>query len=120
MGPLGATVNLGIDVQRRDPWVVLTPLGDLDMGSAPAVRQAIVGAIAAGDTRLVIDLGSVDFIDSVGLGVIIGARRRARSNGGDVVLARLTESTRQVFALVELDQIFDVTLDVDRAVGQPT
>lgn len=114
----GATVNLGIDVSRRGPWVVLAPLGDLDMGSAPRLRQEVVTAVSAGDVHLVLDLGAVEFIDSVGLGVIVGARRRTRANGGDIVLARVSAAVRALFELVELDRIFAVDVDLDTAIGR--
>ena len=115
-----AGVNLGIDVHRRGDWIVIAPIGDLDMGSAPRLRQEVVTAVAAGDTHLVVDLGSVDFIDSVGLGVIVGARRRARSNGGEVMLAGLSEQARALFELVDLDRVFAVDLDLDAATAGPT
>ncbi|MGI9603548.1 MAG: STAS domain-containing protein [Acidimicrobiales bacterium] len=110
-------MNLGVDVQRRGEWVVITPLGDVDMGSAPGLRQEVIRTVAAGDTRIVFDLGSVDFIDSVGLGVVIGALRRTRANGGDVVLARVPDSVAEVLALVELDRILTIHADIDDAVA---
>lgn len=111
-------MNLGIDMHRREPWVVVTPLGDLDMGSAPSLRQQLVNLITGGDCLVVLDLGSVDFVDSIGIGVIIGALRRARARGGDLVLARPSAEFASLLALVDLDRVFTVHADIDAAAAE--
>jgi anti-sigma B factor antagonist len=57
--------------------------GEIDLNSAPALRECLNQTIDAGSRRLVVDLRQASFIDSVGLGVLIGARRRLLAHAGD-------------------------------------
>lgn len=118
------------DVQHyeRDGWQVLAVVGELDLASAPRVRQAVVralgsdGAVGDGDGGVhgvVLDLGAVDFIDSSGLGVIIGAQRRLRAVGRALRLVVTEPHVREVFALTGLDRILDLSASLDQALRLP-
>ncbi len=101
----------------RNPWTVLVLRGDLDMAGAPRLRQEVAQLVAAGDARLVLDLAAVDFIDSTGLGAVIGALRRVRSHDGDLVLVCPEPRLQRVFELCDLDRVFELYGSVDAAVG---
>ena len=117
-----------IHVHRRDlSWttsdvdpagVVLTVLGDLDMAGAPSLRQAVVAEVANGFRLVVLELTGVDFIDSVGLGVVVGALRRLRSHGGDLLVVCAEPRIRGVFELCDLDRVFDLHIDVETALSK--
>ncbi len=122
-----------IDVQRRDPspgdgstgpsgrvYVVLTVLGDLDMAGAPVLRQAVVTEVTGGARLVVLDLTAVDFMDSAGVGVVVGGLRRLRAHGGDLVLVCPEPRIRQVFESCDLDRVFDLHPDVEVAVATAT
>ncbi|MEJ7762221.1 MAG: STAS domain-containing protein [Thermomicrobiales bacterium] len=91
---------------RTDGTTVVSLDGRLDFVTAGAVRQRIVETIKDGHKRLVVDLGSVPFIDSSGLGALIGGLKAARSAGGDLRIARAPEQTKVVLALTTLDRVF--------------
>lgn len=65
---------------------VITPTGSFDVYSAPDARSLLLDAINEGRYRQVVDLSGVDFIDSTGLAVIVGAAKRARTHGGVLAL----------------------------------
>ena len=94
---------------------VLRPEGDLDAGMVPDIRRKVMG-LAAG-TRLVIDLGATEFIDSVGVGLLIGISRSVRSNGGCVVLAGPRPSVSKVLRVTGVAEIVQVAATVAEAVG---
>lgn len=114
------------DVHRRDlprdetvggpAGAVLIVLGDLDMAGAPGLRQAVVAEVTAGSRLVVLDLTAVDFVDSVGLGVVVGALRRLRAHDGDLMVVCPEPRIRQVFELCDLDRVFDLHVDVEAAV----
>ena len=96
---------LGIKEQFRDNWVILQISGEIDMATGPELRQRIVQYVQEGHVHIVIDLTEVDFIDSTGLGVLIGGLKRTRSHGGDLQCIGLSESLKEMFKLTGLDAV---------------
>lgn len=103
---------LGVRVESMGSSTVLRVSGEVDMATGPQLRQEIVGQIAAGAVDLVIDLSEVDFIDSTGLGVLIGGLKRTRGQGGDLRVSGVHGHVRQVFDLTGLGDVLTV-IDID-------
>jgi anti-sigma B factor antagonist len=80
--------ELSIDLKSEEGGGALffTLRGSLDLATAPTVRAALTEAIEKGSNDLVVDLTRLEFLDSTGLGVLIGAHRRATENGGSMRL----------------------------------
>ncbi len=88
---------------------VLALAGEIDLATIPTVRQRLHTAIAARPGRvLTVDLTEVAFVDSAGIGVLLGARRRARAAGGDLVLAGLTPRVLRVLDQAGVAAVFAV------------
>ncbi|BDZ44823.1 hypothetical protein GCM10025866_07320 [Naasia aerilata] len=66
---------------------ILRLQGNLNMVSAPAVREAVASLVAEGSSRVVVDLADVPFLDSSGLGALIGGLKSTRQAGGDLRIA---------------------------------
>ena len=96
---------------------VVAVTGELDVASAPRLRQEVVTLASSGATLLVIDLGGVDFLDSTGLGVLLGALKRVRSSGGDLALARAEPQVAKVFEITRLGDILPLHPTVEAAVA---
>jgi anti-sigma B factor antagonist len=113
------------DVQRRERegWTVLAVIGELDLSVVPRVRQAALqwvrpGAAGEGAPRVIVDLSSVDFLDSAGLGVVLGIVRRVRQAGGQAgIVLDPDSSAGRVFATLGLDRAITVASRVDDLVG---
>jgi anti-sigma B factor antagonist len=76
--------------------------------------------VAEGSTRIVVDLDGVDFLDSTGLGVLVGALKRVRSNDGELSLVCTQPRIRKVFEVTGLTKVFALYDSVDEAVaGSP-
>lgn len=99
-------------------WTVARLAGDLDITTAPALREQLVGAITDGRTRIVLDLGDVGFLDSTGLGVIVGVLKRARTLGGDLRLVCPRSSIRKVFEITALDRTMPLAATLEEALDE--
>lgn len=84
---------------------VVTVSGEVDMETSSQLRQVVMGLLGAGHTNIVLDLGRLRFIDSTGLGVLIGAHRRATEMGGALTLRKVTSRTRDTLRMVALDDV---------------
>jgi anti-sigma B factor antagonist len=96
---------------------LVSPDGDLDLATAPALRQQLVDATASGSGLVVLDLGGVAFLDSVGVGVIVGGHTRLRHEGRLLHLAAPTSTVRNVLGLTRLDAIIPTYDTLDEAVA---
>lgn len=103
---------------ERDGWAVVGIVGELDLAGVPAARAAITEAVRMHrPPRVVIDLTGVEFIDSMGLGVVVGALKRVRGDGGELRVAVATERVSKVFALTGLDRLVTLHGSLDGALG---
>ena len=93
----------------------VTPTGDLDLATAPALREQLVDVSRAGATLVVLDLTRVPFLDSVGMSVIIGGHKRLRHTGSRLHLAAPTAPVRRVLGLARLDTFIPVYETVTEA-----
>jgi anti-sigma B factor antagonist len=102
---------------RPDGVTVVQPAGRLDLLSAAGLRQRLAQEIAAGRRRLVVDLAQVTFVDSSGLGALIGGLKAARLAGGDLRIARPGEQARIVLELTTLDRVLRPYPTVEEALA---
>ena len=79
-------MDLVVHVEEREGWAVVRASGDLDLTTAPRLLEAVVAVVVRGQPRVVTDLQEVAFIDSTGLGVLVGLLKRTRTQGGDLRL----------------------------------
>src|SRR5437588_10109613 len=91
-------------VQAQDVTVV-APSGRLDMASAPSLRSEFQQLVESGVTRIVVDLGEVPFMDSTGVGTIIGGLKLARAAGGNLRIARPQGAIQLVLSLSNLEKV---------------
>lgn len=108
-------MELEIPDHDVDGWTVVAPAGEIDVSGAPQLRERLTELVAGGAHRLIVDLESVDFIDSTGLGVLVGALRRARSVDGDLRIVCTNSRILKVFDITGLDEVFLVADSVDDA-----
>jgi anti-sigma B factor antagonist len=94
---------------------VLGPKGRLDVESAVDFRERVKGLLESGVSHLVVDLCDVSFVDSTGLGAIIGGLKRARLSGGDLRIARPRQEVRTILELTSLDRVLRPYESVEEA-----
>ncbi len=87
---------------------VIAARGEIDLFTAPELKQVITEVIESGEHRVAIDLTEVSFLDSTALGVLIGAVKRLRSRGGALAIINTDSSIAKTFEITGLDQIFTI------------
>ncbi len=89
-----------------DDVTVVKGAGRLNMVAAPELRAAVRREIDAGRARIVVDLSEVTFMDSSGLGALVGCLKTARQAGGDLRIAAPNEQVMMILRLSNLDRVF--------------
>ena len=89
-------------------------------GGDKTMNETVTRLLADRHFHIVIDMAGVPRIDSSGVDALVNAVRRARENGGDAKLARLTPRVRQLLEITQLTTIFDIHPDVSEAMARWT
>lgn len=105
-------------VAEQGGWQVVTVTGVVDVATAPDVR-ARLHEVGLGGARVVVDLDGVELLDSFGLGVLVGAHKRAVTGGGRLVLVVTRERLRRLFAVTGLDAVLTLTGTLEDALADP-
>ena len=94
-----------------DGQVTVRVGGEIDMHSAPFLRDAALAALRQHGPALRLDLRDVTFMDSTGIEVLVATRRRAELGGGSLTLCRPAQAVRRVLEVTGLDQVFTIEPD---------
>ena len=108
-------MELEITIDRNDTSCVVTLEGEIDVYTAPRLKETLVDAIEGGCTYLILDMKRVAFIDSSGLGVLVGALRRAKERSGSVRLVCERDNILKIFRITGLDKVFPIFADIAEA-----
>ncbi len=103
------------DDASRSNGTVLTLQGTVDMYASPDLKGRLDGLTDRRTDRIVIDLSGVEFIDSSGLAALVGTQRRMKKYEGRLQLSGLSERVKDVFALMQLTDLFEIHATVDEA-----
>jgi anti-sigma B factor antagonist len=96
------------EIRQEGRVTVIALNGDLDVSSAPLLRDLLQQLIDEGQNQFLLDLSGVGFIDSSGLGIFVNAYKKTRSAGGTVKLLNPQEAVRKVFSLTQTDKVFSI------------
>jgi anti-anti-sigma factor len=106
--------QLSVTVRRERGAVIAEVTGDIDMSTVAGLRERLFGLADSGQL-LIVDLNRVTFIDSAGLGALVGAARRAAANGGSLHAVCSRPQTRKLLWLTGVDRRIPLTATVDGA-----
>lgn len=101
-------MELDIQIDQSQDMCVVTLVGEVDVYTAPRLKEKLVSAIEGGCSNVVIDMEGVGFIDSSGLGVLVSALRRARERDGSVRLVCTRDNILKILRITGLDKVFPI------------
>lgn len=100
-------MNFTLTTEKTDAGTAVIALtGEVDLYTAPELKQELVRVIDAGARGVVVDMTNTTFIDSTTLGVLISGVKRLRPNGGSVELVVTDRNIRKIFEITGLDRVF--------------
>jgi|YelNatPaOPRAMG01_1025707.scaffolds.fasta_scaffold00049_15 anti-sigma B factor antagonist len=96
--------------------MVLRPQGELDVQTSQPLREQIQDSLRRGNTRLVVDLSEVTYVDSSALGVLVTGLKQARKANGCLKLCGLRGNVLRVFELTRLTKFFEIYETAEQAI----
>ena len=110
-------MQLRTEVSEIAGWTVVSVYGELDVATSPDLRERLIRLVSEGRVQLVLDLDGVDFLDSTGLGTVVGALKRVRTHGGDLRLVCTEARITRLFEITGLDKAVPLLPTLDAAVA---
>ena len=110
-------MELGLAVRKVGSCSILDVKGEIDVYTAPKLREKLVELSSDGTYNIVINLEGVDFLDSTGLGVLVGALKRVKANGGELSLVCTQDKILKIFNITGLNKVFAIYSSDEAAVG---
>jgi anti-sigma B factor antagonist len=101
-------VDLDVDVRAESGLFIIKAKGEIDVWTADILRQSLRDVQSDGKPRVIVDLTEVPFVDSTGIGVLVGALKRSREAGGSLHLVVTSDGVRKVLKITSLDQVFPI------------
>jgi anti-sigma B factor antagonist len=110
-------VDLKLSHHAQDGIEVIDVLGEIDIYTAPRLRELLIDLVSKGSCQLAVTLDKVGFLDSTGLGVLVGGLRRVRARDGSLDLVCTQERILKILKITGLTEVFDIYETVDQAIA---
>jgi len=110
-------MDLVISVRRDAAVPIIDLAGEVDAYTSARFREAMIDLIEAGAANLVVSMMKVEYIDSSGLGALVGGLKRSTEHGGKIVIVCDNPQIRKVFEITGLEKVFPLYDVEDDAVG---
>ena len=110
-------MNLDLDTKAVGDHTVVLVGGEIDVYTAPQLREKLIDLVGAGHYHLIVDMERVDFLDSTGLGVLVGGLKRVRAHDGSLQLVCTQERILKIFRITGLTKVFPIHASIDDAVN---
>lgn len=113
----GGRVDLKLGHYDKDGIEVVDVEGEIDISTAPRLRELLIDLVSKTSYQLVVNLDKVGFLDSTGLGVLVGGLRRVRVHDGSLDLVCTRERILRIFRVTGLTEVFGIYETVDQAIA---
>ncbi|MBW9207402.1 STAS domain-containing protein [Mumia sp. zg.B53] len=109
-------MDLSLETRALDGFRVVDVAGEIDVYTAPRLREALADLIEGGHHRVIVNVEQVDFLDSTGLGVLVGGLKRVRAHDGSLDVVCTRERLLKIFEITGLAKVFGIYTSVDDAI----
>ncbi len=110
-------MDLSLQTREVDSRTIVSVGGEIDVYTAPKLRDKITELVGEGRHDLVIDMAGVDFLDSTGLGVLVGGLKKVRAHDGSMELICSQDRLLKIFRITGLAKVFTIHESESAALG---
>ena len=110
-------VDLTLTTREADGKTIVAVGGEIDVYTAPKLRDKITELVGAGSYHLVVDMQQVEFLDSTGLGVLVGGLKKVRAHDGSLQLVCNQDRLLKIFRITGLAKVFVIHESADEALA---
>ena len=110
-------MDLSLETRQENDRTVIEVGGEIDVYTAPKLRERIIELVDEGQYHLVVDLEKVEFLDSTGLGVLVGGLKKVRAHDGSLQLICTQERLLKIFRITGLAKVFVIHDSADGALA---
>ena len=108
-------MDLEVESSTTPKGSILTLRGEIDVYTAPRLREAIVELVDKGAKDIVVDMEAVEFLDSTGLGVLVGGLKRSKGKDARFAIVATQEKILKIFDITGLNKVFPMYSSVEEA-----
>ncbi|MFC7372764.1 STAS domain-containing protein [Fictibacillus iocasae] len=105
-------MNLQINHHTNEHTHSLELAGEVDAYTAPKLKEVLVPLTEKEGQEIIIDLSQIEYMDSTGLGIFVGALKSTKANNGSLKLRGMTERVRRIFEITGLTEVMDIENEV--------
>src|SRR5689334_1367240 len=113
----GGCVELKLGHYDKDGIEVVDVEGEIDIYTAPRLRELLIDLVSKNDYQLIVNLEKVGFVDSTRLGVLVGGLKRVRAHDGSLDLVCTREQILKILKITGLTKVFGIYETVDQAIA---
>ena len=106
-------MDLRVETRLEHGYTVVTPHGEIDLSTVDLFREELNELIIQGRVHVLVDLDDTSFLDSLGVGALIAARRKAQAFNGSLGIVCSSQRILKLFSVTSLDRIFTITATVE-------
>lgn len=111
-------MDLNIQTSKQGEFSIISVEGEVDVFTAPKLREQLIGLVDRGEYKIVVDLEQVEFLDSTGLGVLVAGLKRVKTQSGLLAIACTKEKILKIFRVTGLTKVFPIYDSVDEAISK--
>src|ERR1700729_174099 len=113
----GSIMDLVLDHYSKGGFEVVDVEGEIDVYTAPRLRELLIDLVNKNNYQLVVNMEKVEFLDSPGLGGLVGGLKRVRAHDGSLDLVCTQERILKIFRITGLTKVFGIHETVDEAIA---
>jgi anti-sigma B factor antagonist len=112
-----AAIDFVVDSRQEGSWTIVDVQGEVDMFTAPKLRERLVETVDQGKYKIIVNLQGVSFMDSTGLGTLVGGLKRVKEHDGILALVCSSRPVLRVLSITGLNNVFPIHETVEQALA---